>query len=63
MLDSMTHMQFQEWLAFFKIRDSKNHDTTGSDYEDSPAGQQRMATDLKAKMLAFQGRQDKRKAG
>lgn len=63
MLDSMTYRQFQEWLAFYRIRNSKDTDRAKGSYDESPEGRQRMANDLKATMEAFQTRRNNKKAG
>ena len=65
MLDSMTAMQYQEWLAFFKIRTDREKADSGdkpaSGYGTSKEGQQRMGADIIKALTGYQKRRDKLK--
>ena len=65
MLESMTAVQYQEWLAFFKIRADREKTETGdkpeSGYGTSKEGQQRMSADILRAMTGYQQRRDKLK--
>ena len=65
MLESMTIMQYKEWLAFFKIRaDREKAESDGkpeSGYGTSKEGQQRMSADILRAMTGYQQRRDKLK--
>ncbi|MCL1940032.1 MAG: hypothetical protein FWG04_05165 [Desulfovibrionaceae bacterium] len=57
MLESMTAMQYQEWLAFFRIRaDAANAPQGG--YGNSPEEQRRMSGDIVRAMSGYQERRD-----
>jgi len=64
MLESMTAMQYKEWLAFIKIRNKKD----GSESEDEPKGdgtskeeQDRLGGHILRAMTGYQKRRDKLK--
>lgn len=65
MLESMTAMQYREWLAFFKIRDSKDkpagQGNAQQGYGISPEGQKRMSGDILRAMTGYQKRRDRLK--
>lgn len=65
MLESMTAAQYQEWLAFFKIRsDREKIEPSGkpeNGYGTSKEGQQRMSADILRAMTGYQNRRDRLK--
>ena len=65
MLESMTAAQYQEWLAFFKIRSDREkaeiNDAPENGYGTSKEGQQRMSADILKAMTGYQQRRDKQK--
>ena len=65
MLESMTAVQYQEWLAFFKIRSDREKTETGSKpesgYGTGKDGQQRMSADILRAMTGYQNRRDRLK--
>lgn len=65
MLESMTAVQYQEWLAFYKIRADREKAEAGgkpeNGYGTSKEGQQRMSADILRAMTGYQQRQDKLK--
>ena len=65
MLESMTAVQYQEWLAFFKIRADREKAETAdkpeSGYGASKEGQQRMSADILRAMTGYQKRRDRLK--
>jgi hypothetical protein len=60
MLESMTAEQYQEWLAFFRIRAERNRKPQGG-YGTSPEEQRRMSGDIFRAMAGYQKRRDARK--
>ena len=63
MLESMTAMQFSEWLAFFKIRsEMEKGDLPGSGYGKSKEEQNRMSGDILRAMTGYQRRRDRVKS-
>jgi hypothetical protein len=60
MLESMTALQYQEWLAFFRIRAERGKTPQGG-YGASPEEQRRMSGDIVRAMSGYQGRRDARK--
>ena len=65
MLESMTAMEYQEWMAFFKIRSDREKAETGdkpeTGYGTSPDEQKRMSGDILRSMTSYQNRRDKQK--
>lgn len=65
MLESMTAVQYREWLAFFKIRaDREKAEADGnpaSGDRTSKEGQQRMSADILRAMTGYQQRRDRLK--
>ncbi len=57
MLESMTAMQFNEWLAFFAIR-AERKNTPQSGYGASAREQQRLSGDIIRAMRGYQKRRD-----
>ena len=57
MLESMTARQYQEWLAFFRIRAEREKAPQGG-YGASPEEQRRMSGDIMRAMAGYQGRRD-----
>ena len=57
MLESMTAMQYQEWIAFFKVR-ADMEKTPHSAYGTSPEEQRRMSGDIVRAMSRYQERRD-----
>jgi len=60
MLDGMTALQYQEWLAFFKIRAERERTPQGG-YGTSPEEQRRLSGDLVRAMSGYQARREKLK--
>jgi hypothetical protein len=65
MLETMTAMQFNEWVAYFRIKSEKGdvppQGMVGK-YGTSPEGQRRMNGDILRAMIGYQKRWDKLKA-
>ena len=57
MLESMTATQYQEWLAFFRIRADVEKIPQGG-YGASPEEKRRMSGDIVRAMSGYQGRRD-----
>ena len=57
MLESMTAMQYREWLAFFRIRADVEKMPQGG-YGTSPEEQRRMSGDIVRAMAGYQERRD-----
>jgi hypothetical protein len=57
MLESMTAVQYQEWLAFFRVRTERERRPQGG-YGASREEQRRMSGDIVRAMAGYQGRRD-----
>jgi len=57
MLETMTALQYQEWLAFFAIRAEREKNPQGK-YGASPEEQRRMSGDIVRAMTGYQGRRE-----
>lgn len=57
MLEGMTAMQYQEWLAFFMIR-AEREKTPHSGYGTAPEEQRRLSGDIVRAMSGYQKRRD-----
>ncbi|MDR2696036.1 MAG: phage tail assembly protein T [Deltaproteobacteria bacterium] len=57
MLESMTAMQYREWLAFFQIRAEREKGPQGG-YGIGPEEQRRMSGDIVRAMTGYQGRRE-----